>query len=72
MNICVGTIIVQKNRQNPSARAALLSGPPGIGKTTAAHLLGKECGYDIVELNASDKRDMSSIRKALQDIIYTR
>lgn len=37
-------------------RAILISGPPGIGKTTSAHLMAKEAGYSPIELNASDAR----------------
>jgi replication factor C subunit 1 len=38
------------------ARAVMIHGPPGVGKTTAAHLVAKLEGYDIVESNASDTR----------------
>jgi replication factor C subunit 1 len=38
------------------ARAALLSGPPGIGKTTTAALLAKRHNYEVLEMNASDAR----------------
>lgn len=38
------------------AKCALLSGSPGVGKTTTAYLVAKELGYDIVEMNASDTR----------------
>ncbi|CAH8431550.1 unnamed protein product [Schistosoma turkestanicum] len=38
------------------ARAALLSGPPGIGKTSTAALVCKELGYTYCEFNASDCR----------------
>jgi DNA polymerase III delta prime subunit len=37
-------------------RALLLYGPPGIGKTTSAHLCAKMAGYTPIELNASDAR----------------
>lgn len=36
--------------------AVLLSGPPGIGKTTAAHVVAKTNGYEALEFNASDVR----------------
>ncbi|CAH8432594.1 unnamed protein product [Schistosoma rodhaini] len=38
------------------ARAALLSGPPGIGKTSTAILVCKQLGYTYCEFNASDCR----------------
>lgn len=44
-------------------KCALLSGPPGVGKTTTATLVCKELGYDTVELNASDSRS----KKLLQE-----
>lgn len=40
-------------------RAAILHGPPGIGKTTAAHLVAEAHGYDVIESNASDTRSKS-------------
>ncbi|KAJ3349554.1 hypothetical protein GGF32_005376 [Allomyces javanicus] len=42
-------------------RAALISGAPGIGKTTAAHVVAKSLGYHIVEFNASDVRSKKSL-----------
>lgn len=44
-------------------KCALLSGQPGVGKTTTATLVCKELGYDTVELNASDSRS----KKLLQE-----
>ena len=43
-------------------RAVLISGPPGIGKTTAAHLVAKLKGYDVVEMNATDTRSKKLIQ----------
>ncbi|GBG82876.1 hypothetical protein CBR_g36402 [Chara braunii] len=48
-------------------KAALLSGPPGIGKTTAARLVSQDIGLDAVEVNASDDRSKAdaSIRSGI-------
>lgn len=48
------------------SKAVLLTGPPGIGKTTTAHLVCKEAGYDVVEFNASDARSATAIRDILE------
>jgi len=47
----------------PSRRAAILSGPPGVGKTTAALALAAEMGWSLVEMNASDARNQSAIER---------
>lgn len=46
----------------PVYRIALLSGPPGLGKTTLAHVAAKHAGYNVVEINASDDREPSAFR----------
>ncbi|CAG8476550.1 8579_t:CDS:10 [Dentiscutata erythropus] len=46
--------------------AALVSGPPGIGKTTAAHLISKLEGYDVKEFNASDTRSKKALQMAVK------
>eukprot|EP00923_Selenidium_pygospionis_P023534 GHVN01040999.1.p1 GENE.GHVN01040999.1~~GHVN01040999.1.p1 ORF type:complete len:934 (+),score=189.95 GHVN01040999.1:29-2830(+) len=46
---------------NVNARAALISGPPGIGKTSAASIVAKHLGMDVIEFNASDERGKKSI-----------
>lgn len=47
--------------EHSSFRAALLSGPPGIGKTTAAHLVAKTEGFEAIEFNASDTRSKKAL-----------
>lgn len=37
-------------------RGVMVSGPPGVGKTTSAHLVAKLAGFTPIELNASDAR----------------
>jgi len=52
-------------------RAIMIHGPPGIGKTTAAHLMAKLEGYDIVETNASDTRSKKLVETGLLGVLDT-
>lgn len=52
-------------------RAMILNGPPGIGKTTAAHLAAKLEGYDIRESNASDTRSKKLVETGLKGVLDT-
>jgi len=47
----------------PEMRAAVLYGKAGIGKTTAAHALARDMGWEAIELNASDQRTADIIEK---------
>lgn len=47
----------------------LLIGPPGIGKTTIAHLAAKQFRYDMIGLNASDARTKSKINEILSPVL---
>ncbi|CZT41592.1 related to replication factor C protein [Rhynchosporium secalis] len=50
-------------------RAIIIHGPPGIGKTTAAHLAAKLSGYDIIESNASDTRSKKMVESGLGEVL---
>ncbi|KAF2792769.1 DNA replication factor C, large subunit [Melanomma pulvis-pyrius CBS 109.77] len=52
-------------------RAVIIHGPPGIGKTTAAHLVAKLEGYDVVEQNASDTRSKKLVEQGLKGVLNT-
>lgn len=52
-------------------RAVMIHGPPGIGKTTAAHLVAKLEGYDVVESNASDTRSKKLVENGLKGVLST-
>lgn len=43
-------------------RGVLITGPPGIGKTTTVHLVAQSLGYKVAEHNASDTRSVSLLR----------
>ncbi|RWS19289.1 replication factor C subunit 1-like protein, partial [Leptotrombidium deliense] len=52
--------------------AVLFAGNCGIGKTATAHIVAKELGYNIIELNASDDRSekrLLNFKFNLQEIV---
>lgn len=58
-----------KNDDGAYFKAALLSGSPGVGKTTTATLVCQELGYDTVEFNASDTRSKKLLKAEVSDLI---
>ncbi|KAK5646065.1 hypothetical protein RI129_004529 [Pyrocoelia pectoralis] len=60
-----------KNDDGAYFKAALLSGPPGIGKTTTATLVAKELGFDVVEFNASDTRSKKLLHEEVSQLLTT-
>jgi len=49
----------------------LLSGPPGVGKTSTAQVVANEMGWPITEINASDARRSDEIADIVNDMKLT-
>jgi replication factor C large subunit len=47
----------------PEKHAVILSGKPGTGKTSTALSLASDMGWTVLELNASDARNETSIKR---------
>lgn len=68
---------VKKNNfsNEPEERAhrkiLLLTGPPGLGKTTLAHICAKQVGYEVLEINASDERSRTVVTGRIKDAVGT-
>ena len=49
----------------------LLTGPPGLGKTTLAHVCARQAGYEVQEINASDERSRDVVKGRIRDMLGT-
>lgn len=56
------------NAPKPNAKAALISGPPGIGKSICARLVARSLGYEVLEMNASDTRSKKMIDAEVKNV----
>lgn len=52
--------------QRDTPQSILITGPPGVGKTSAVHSLASECDWDLLEVNASRIRNHQALRSRLE------
>lgn len=49
----------------------MLTGPPGLGKTTLAHVCARQAGYEVLEVNASDDRSRDVVKNRIRTSLGT-
>ncbi|KAL4992765.1 chromosome transmission fidelity protein 18 [Aspergillus falconensis] len=57
--------------ERPHRKVLLLCGPPGLGKTTLAHVCARQAGYEVLEINASDERSKDIVQGRIKDALGT-
>lgn len=55
--------------EKPHRKVLMLTGPPGLGKTTLAHVCAKQAGYEVQEINASDERSSAVVKGRIRDMV---
>ncbi|AET38159.1 Ctf18p Ecym_2429 [Eremothecium cymbalariae DBVPG len=54
----------------PDKKILLIHGPPGIGKTSVAHVVAKQAGYVVMEINASDERAGTKVKEKVHNCLF--
>lgn len=62
--------VTASRKSNEPVSHALLSGPPGLGKTTMAQIIAKERGVGFLTVAADALTDSMSVRRMLADVSY--
>lgn len=62
---------MDENEEQKHRKILMLTGPPGLGKTTLAHVCARQAGYEVQEINASDERSHNVVKGRIRDMVGT-
>ncbi|KAI2635321.1 hypothetical protein GGS21DRAFT_75978 [Xylaria nigripes] len=61
----------EAEEEKPHRKILMLTGPPGLGKTTLAHVCARQAGYEVLEINASDDRSREVVKTRIRTSLGT-